>query len=295
MENNDTPLKHFYYKEPKNKRTIWKRVFFIGLGAFLAAFGLEMFLTPNRIITGGVNGISGILSHITEMQMGVFLFFINLPFAFNHGKRINRSRALLAVLGLFLLSAVTILLHPFPPLIEDPPLAAFFGSLILGSGIGLIFRHSGFTDGVQQAAILIKKRVFLSISEIVTLFNLFILTIAGFIFGWDQAVYSIFGYVITMKSAEYTISKFYLQKVVWIKTEHVKGIKHAMKSTFGTECQYLSPDFPECKPDEIYMVIPGRLEKKIQNLVFELDPSATFICTPLEPYLHEEIGNSRFT
>lgn len=283
-------LRNVYRRGADVVGTVWKRGVYIILGAFLAAFGLEMFLTPNQIIPGGVKGISGLLSHITEMQMGVFLFLLNLPFLFHYNRGINRARALWAIVGLSLLSALTILFHPFPPLVESPPLAAFLGSLILGCGIGLIFRYAGFTDGMQQVALLLKKRLFFSIAEIIMLINLLILFIAGFLFGWEQAIYSIFGYVVMLKTTTYVLNNFSVRKAIWIKTERSEMIKQALQTTLANQCQYMLPDFPECKPNEMYIIIPSRQEKAVRGLIAELDPSAVFISASLDTFRIEELS-----
>lgn len=275
------------YNVKKQKKALYKRILFITLGASLAAFGLEMFLTPNQIIPGGVTGFSSLLSHMTEMRMGVFLFFLNLPFILHHINIVSRARALWAVLGLVLLTILIILFHPFPPLIEYPPLAAFFGSLMFGCGVGIIFRYAGFIDGVHQAASLLKKRVPITITKIILLINILILGLAGFIFGWAQAVYSIFGYVITLKSSEYTMKKFCIQKMVLIQTERPLTLKHALKTKFGKQFEYLTQSFPYHSSDKIFIIIPSRQEKSVRKLVAEFEPSATLAVAPLDPLFTE--------
>jgi len=52
-----------------------RRVFFITLGAFIVAVGLEIFLVPNRIIDGGITGISIMLEHLAGIELGYYLFF----------------------------------------------------------------------------------------------------------------------------------------------------------------------------------------------------------------------------
>ena len=55
------------------------RCLFLTIGAFIVAAGLELFLLPNNVIDGGVIGISMMLSYITEWNLGILIFVINLP------------------------------------------------------------------------------------------------------------------------------------------------------------------------------------------------------------------------
>lgn len=56
------------------------RILTMMIGAILAAVGLEVFLIPNNIIDGGVTGISIMLSYLTDVQLGIFIFVLNMPF-----------------------------------------------------------------------------------------------------------------------------------------------------------------------------------------------------------------------
>ena len=72
---------------------IVKRLIFITVGAIMMAVALEIFLVPNEIIDGGITGISIVLSAITPINLGIFLFLINLPFLFIGYKQIGKTFA----------------------------------------------------------------------------------------------------------------------------------------------------------------------------------------------------------
>ena len=64
------------------KAKIAKRAIFIILGSILMGVGLEEFLVPNKVLDGGIVGISIILSHFIGWKLGVFIFILNIPFFF---------------------------------------------------------------------------------------------------------------------------------------------------------------------------------------------------------------------
>lgn len=73
------------------------------------------------------------------------------------------------------MSVGTTLLHPVPAFTIDPLLAAVFGGIILGVGVGMVIRYGGSLDGTEIVAILLNKKSPFSVGEIVMFFNLFIL------------------------------------------------------------------------------------------------------------------------
>ncbi|TGU95176.1 hypothetical protein EN829_059670, partial [Mesorhizobium sp. M00.F.Ca.ET.186.01.1.1] len=163
-----------------------KRIFFILVGASLVSVALEIFLVPNKIIDGGIVGISIISSHLTSLSLGIFLFLLNLPFLIIGYKQIGKTFAISTLFGVSIMSLGTTLLHPVPGLTDDPLLAAVFGGIIMGIGVGLVLRYGGSLDGTEIIAVLFNKKSPFSVGEIVMFINLFILSSAGFVFGWDR-------------------------------------------------------------------------------------------------------------
>lgn len=122
------------------------------------AVGLEIFLVPNRIIDGGITGISIILSYLTHIQVGIFLTLLNIPFLFIGYKMIGKTFALSTLFAILVMSIGTALLHPVHELTNDPLLTAVFGGIILGIGVGMVIRFGGSLDGTEIIAILVSKR-----------------------------------------------------------------------------------------------------------------------------------------
>src|SRR4051794_31359680 len=198
---------------------IVRRTVFIIFGSILMGVGLEEFLVPNRILDGGIVGISIILSHLTGFRLGVFIFLLNIPFFFLGYKQIGKTFALSTVLGITTLSITTSLLHEVPVFTEDLLLATVFGGIVLGAGVGTVIRFGGSLDGTEILAILINKRFPFSVGEIVMFFNVFIFTMAGFVFGWDRAMYSLIAYFIAYKVMDIMITGLDESKSVWIISE----------------------------------------------------------------------------
>ncbi|MDA5110840.1 YitT family protein [Brevibacillus thermoruber] len=253
-----------------------KRALFILIGSGLVSVGLEIFLVPNHIIDGGIVGISIILSHLTGWTLGLFLFLLNLPFLIVGYKQIGKTFAISTLLGVTAMSVGTTMLHDVRPLTEDPLLAAVFGGIILGIGVGLVIRYGGSLDGTEIVAILFNKKTPFSVGEIVMFFNVFILGSAGFVFGWDRAMYSLMAYYIAFKMIDLTIEGFEGSKSVWIISDNYKEIGDAIVARLGRGVTYLSGEGGYTGDDKkvVFCIITRLEEAKLKLIVEEVDPGA---------------------
>ncbi|QWG63659.1 YitT family protein [Bacillus mycoides] len=255
---------------------IIKRAIAIIIGALLMATGLEIFLIPNQVIDGGITGISIMLSHLTGLNLGIFLFILNLPFVFMGHKQIGKTFAFSTVFGILTLSILTTLFHSIPAFTDDILLATIFGGMALGVGVGLVIRYGGALDGTEILAILINKKIPFSVGEIVMFFNVFILGAAGFVFSWDRAMYSILAYVIASKAIDTVVNGFEQSKSVWIISEQQEELGEAINSQLGRGVTYLHGEgaYTGDNKKVIFCIINRLEEAKLKSLIEELDPAA---------------------
>ncbi|WP_232331100.1 YitT family protein [Thermoactinomyces sp. CICC 10521] len=253
-----------------------KRGILILLGAVLVAVGLEIFLVPNQVIDGGITGISIILSHFTGLSLGVFLFVLNMPFFFLGYKQIGKTFAISTLFGVVVMSIGTALLHSVKPLTDDPLLAAVFGGIIIGIGIGLVIRYGGSLDGTEILAVMFNKKLPFSVGQTVMFFNIFILGSAGFVFGWDRAMYSLIAYFIAFKMIDTTIEGFDETKSVWIISEKWEKLGQCILNRLGRGVTYMSGEGAYTGDDKkvIFCVVTRLEEAKLKAIVDDIDPEA---------------------
>jgi uncharacterized membrane-anchored protein YitT (DUF2179 family) len=256
--------------------SIIKRAALIIIGAILVAVSLEIFLVPNQVIDGGITGISIMISHLTGWSLGIFLFLLNLPFVFIGYKQIGKTFAISTVFGVIILSLGTVWLHAVPPLTEDPFLAAVFGGILLGIGIGIVLRYGGSLDGTEILSILFSKKLPFSVGQMVMFINLFILGAAGFVFGWDRAMYSLIAYFIAFKMIDITMEGFEETKAVWIISDHALDLGEAILRRLGRGVTYLKGEgaFTGAGKRVIFCVITRLEEAKMKAIVEDIDPNA---------------------
>ena len=265
-----------YAHRRASKLVIAKRIVMIIIGAVFMAMGIELFLVPNQLLDGGIVGISIILSHLTGLQIGLFIFLLNIPFFFIGYKQIGKTFALSTVLGITVLSICTYFLHPVARFTDDLLLATVFGGIVLGIGVGLVIRYGGSLDGTEILAILFSSKTAFSVGEIIMFFNLMIFTIAGFVFTWEQAMYSVLAYFIAYKTIDIVIQGLDESKSVYIISDFVDEVGEAIIDRLGRGVTYLHGEgaYTGDKKKIIFTVITRLEEAKLKTIVEDIDPLA---------------------
>ena len=262
---------------------LW-RILMLTLGAALASVGLEIFLIPNSLIDGGVVGISIMVAYLSKLPLALFLIVINVPFLVIGYRQIGKTFALATMYAVLCLAIGVTLLQPIPGVTRDPILAAFFGGVILGAGVGLIIRHGGSLDGTEILAIIFDRRTSFSVGEIIMFFNLFILSAAGLIFGWDKAMYSLLTYFIAYKTIDVVIEGLNETKGVFIISDEHKDIAEAIRDRLGRGFSIFESKNPYNKNNSpIIDVVVTRLEvAKLKSIVHGFDEDALMTISSCE-------------
>ena len=203
------------------------------IGTIIAAFALELFLIPNTILDGGITGISIIVYKITNIPLSILVLFLNIPFLYVGYRNLGKKFLLRAVYSMLTFSLFLSFFELFKPFTEEILLATVFGGAILGLGVGLIIKCGGCNDGTESVAIVISKKTDLSVGQIVLVFNLVVYGLAGFIFGFDRAMYSLLTYVITFKVIDFVSEGLEQAKAAMIITDKGTSISKEIYKKLG--------------------------------------------------------------
>lgn len=253
-----------------------KRYLFLFIGAILAAVGLEIFLVPNKITDGGIVGISIITSFLTDLPLSLFIIIFNIPFLFLGYKQIGKTFVFSSIFSIASLSLWVSVFHPIPGLTNDILLASVFGGIILGVGVGIIIRYGGSLDGTEMVAIIVNKRTAFSVGEIVMFFNIFILSSAGLVFGWNRAMYSLIAYFIAYKVIDITVEGLDEGRAAIIISDNGKEISEAIMARLGRSVTFLEGSGgPGRHQRMILYVVVTRLEvSKLKSIIHDKDENA---------------------
>lgn len=265
-------------------------IIFIQVGAVLAAFALQRFLVPNRILDGGVVGIAIIVSYLSALPLGALVFAFNLPFMALSLKLIGKRFLFLALYAVASFSVWVSVFEPAGLITSDLFLATVFGGIVLGAGVGLIIRNGGCLDGTEIVSIIMTSKIPFSVGELVMGFNIVIFSAAGLVFGLERALYSVAAYLIAYKAIDLVVEGIDESKAMFIVSDKAEEISALLfeKLKAGITIFKGMGGYSRVDRDIIYVIL-RRLEiSKIKNAVRGVDEDA-FITIH---NVHEVIGKN---
>lgn len=251
-------------------------LFFITVGAVIAAFALEEFLVPFKILDGGVVGISMIISQLSGMPLGILTIVLNVPFMIIGFKRLGIRFLIRSVYAMVLFSVFLGVFSDMKEVTDKEILVVAFGGVLLGVGVGLILRYGGCLDGTEIVAMLLSHHTEFSVGQIVLFFNIVIYGVAGILFGPDRALYSLLTYFITSKVIDIVENGMEQGKSVMIITDHGKDIADAIYTQLGRTCTQMEGKgmVSNGKKTVLYCVITRVEVSAIKKIINDADVSA---------------------
>ena len=254
-----------------------RKLFFLTLGPFVAAFALEVFLVPNNIIDGGIVGISIILSYLTKINLGLLIFLINIPFFFLAFNKIGKKFVIQTFYAIGMLSlAVNFFTIHHLPATHDLLLSTVFGGIILGTGVGLVLKNDGSLDGTEIMSLVLSKKFGFSVGEWIMTFNIFIYGASGLVFGWNKAMYAVLTYFIAFKVIDIVLEGLNSSKSIRIISDKSYEIGQELLTSLNIGVTYLKGvgAYSGAEKTIVFCVV-SRLEMaKMKEIIKNIDPHA---------------------
>jgi len=173
-----------------SRRTVVFDYIKILAGCLLMALSVDLFLVPNDIVAGGLTGLGVVLHHALGGGVGLVTFLLNLPVLWLGWKHIGGSRFFIRTLvGVSAFSIFVDILAPLLPVpTDDRLLIIFYGGMLNGVGLALVFRGRGTTGGVDILAQLAHKWWGVDVGRAMLVMNVAVLSLAGLVFGLESAM-----------------------------------------------------------------------------------------------------------
>lgn len=241
------------------------------------------------MLDGGVTGLSIISAQLSGLPLGLFLVLFNIPFVYLGYRKFGATFAAYSALGIATLASLTFF-HIDHGFTDVPILAAVFGGIFVGIGVGLVVRSGGIIDGADTIAVLIDRVTIFSIGEAIMFINGIIITIAGFVFGWEQALYSLIAYFVAHKAIDVTVEGLNESRSVWIVSMKVRDIGKTINQLIDEPVTYIKESDPKDRePHGVMLAVITRFEEqRVKNAVRAVDPHAFIVISNA----HEIIGNN---
>jgi uncharacterized membrane-anchored protein YitT (DUF2179 family) len=278
------------------KKDILKKVFeyvMIFIGAVIAAFAIEEFLVPCTILDGGIVGVSIIINNLTGIKLGLLTFVLNIPFLIFGTKRLGHPFIIKSAYAMIIFSIFLEIFAEFVNATEEYLLAVCFGGVILGFGVGLVIRYGGCLDGTETVAILINKKYGMPVGQTVLIINVFIYVCAGFLFGWDRAMYSLLTYFITSKVLDIVENGINQAKAAMIITDDADFVSNEIYQKLGRTVTIMDGmGLVSGSKKVLYCVITRFEINELKDIIRSIDSSAFVTISDVSEIIGNHIKNS---
>jgi len=167
---------------------------FILAGALVQALAMRLFLVPAQLVSGGISGLAQIINYYLPWPIGLMVFVGNVPLFFLGWQYLGGPRfALRTALSILAFSFFTDFLVLFIPngVVDDLVLNCLYGGVLLGIGLGLVYRGKGTSGGTDILGRILNHRLGMSISQAYMVTDTAVILAAGFVFGWENALYAL--------------------------------------------------------------------------------------------------------
>lgn len=191
-------------------RELIKDILFFVAGTFLYSAGVSIFTAPNHIAPGGITGIATILHYLVHTPIGTMFFVLNVPLVLVALRFLGKRLVAKTVLCIVLVSVFTdVLALPFVPTYTDNSiLAALYGGLLSGAGLGLVFLRGGTTGGSDILGRLLRlKWPQISMGRMLLLVDFCVIAFSALVF-WNINV-ALFAIVVEFTSSRVIDSLLY--------------------------------------------------------------------------------------
>lgn len=209
------------------KDTIVEYIYVL-LGAAVIAFGFNAFLFPNQVASGGVSGISTILHGLFGWNAGIVQYAFNIPLFISGVIILGKNFGFKSFIGTIALPFFVILFDDMNALTMNSLLAALFGGIVVGLGIGLVFKGKASTGGTDLLAQIITKYSGLTLGTSVLMIDGLIALSAAIVFDLEKGLYALIGLFVTTKTIDIVQLGFSQSKMVYIITNKQDEMRDAI-------------------------------------------------------------------
>lgn len=254
----------------------------IALGCAIFAVGFDVFLEPNGLNAGGITGIAMIFTHVAGFgTVGIVSALINLPLFFMGGKKIGARFFFGSILGTVFLSLFLDIFTIIPEMETEPLIAALYGGLICGLGLGIVFMQDASTGGADIVVRLLKSKYRnMNMGQIAIILDFVVATATGIVFG-DIAsmLYILITVFLSGQIVDGVLYKFDYSKVAYIISAKHEPIAAAINDKLERGVTYLYGQGYYTGNDTkviLTAVKKGQLAQ-LKELVVSIDPNAFII------------------
>ena len=262
-------------------KSITRSIVAMLLGNFAVAAAVIIFIAPQGIILGGSTGIALALTHYISFPLSATVFVINMLFFVTGLICLGKKFALTTIANSILYPLAMSLLEQLPiagkPVTDNIMLAAVFGGVLMGGGIGLLLRAGGSSGGTDIPALILNKYFHLNVSVLLYVIDGLVLCSQAFFSSIEQILYGIFVLALFTMTMNRIMLMGKSQIQLFIISDESETIRQQiLAEDAGATMFYVEKAFTGRQGKCIMCVIPRRKLYPITQLISATDPDAFF-------------------
>lgn len=246
------------------------------VGSFFISIGINMFFLPNHIVSGGMNGVSIIINYLTGTSPSTFLFLTNIPLLLISYLFLGKGYTAKTIFGAFTLPFFVYLTAGFPVATKVPLLAALFGGLVTGFGLGVVFRGKASTGGTAILSQIVAKYAKIPLGVAVGIVDGLVIAGAFVAFSADTVMFSLISLFIISRMIDLVQLGFNRSKNVFIISKQYAALKPVIIQQLdnGVTTVPVLGGFENQAQEMLMCVISEKRFPKLKETVLQMDPQA---------------------
>lgn len=267
---------------------------FLGLvvGCISMAVGINTFLKPHTIAPGGLSGLSVVLNKVTGISVSTMMLLIGVPLVIFAFKILGAKNSVKTLIGTILFSLIVNITSPLANLgaTNDLLLSSISGAILLGIGIGIMFRVDASTGGTDLIALILSKKFpGIKPTKFMICLDAFVVISSGIASqNIEIALYSAIALYVVVKVADAIMEGFDYSKAFFIISNHADDIKSVITRELDRGLTILDGrgGYTNEEKQVLLVVVSKNQEVYLKKLVKTADPSAFIIVSNV----HEVLG-----
>ncbi|WP_054949222.1 YitT family protein [Numidum massiliense] len=267
-----------------------KNVSMVILGSFIFAFGINYFAIPNHLAEGGVTGITLLLKYLFDWSPALTNLMLNLPLLIIGWRELGRTPMVYTVISTTATSVALWMTNGIgEPMKDDMLLAALYAGVMIGIGIGIIFRFNGTSGGSAIIARLMEKHLGWSVGRSLFLVDLAVVATSAYFLGRDIAMYTIVSLYVGARVIDIVQEGVYSAKAAIIVSSAPAEISSYLIKEMNRGATLLKGrgGFTGNDKEVLYCVVNKSEISRLKKLVHHVDPYAFIVVSDVQEVLGE--------
>ncbi|GAA3662638.1 YitT family protein [Asaccharospora irregularis] len=257
---------------------IFLRYSVIILGMLIACIGINGFLRPARLLSGGVTGIAASINYITDINVGLLTFLINIPIFILGFIYLEKDFCITSLINMLLFSFLLGITQEIGRIIpiNDILLQSIYGGVLAGIGTGLVFKTKSSQGGTDIIAAILKFKKNIPMKDTTFSINILIVCVGGVLFGMKLALYTLLALFINAYSMNFMKDAMNCQKSVMVISRESDLIAKDIMKTLIRGVTFLDAEgaYTHEKKKIIYCIVSSTEIPKIKEIALKYDNKA---------------------